>query len=111
MRLSALVDGQPAIVAVESNLVPVRGCENRRNDSEMERHCDVLASRQNVVRGFSLNTGLPRGERSTGVLIGDPLATVIADRDVILATGLHHVHGSHVLRQRTLHNNYFATFD
>src|SRR6267143_1763726 len=82
MRLRALVDGQPAIVAVESCLASVRGCEDRRNHSEVERRYDVLT--------------------------GDPLATVIADRGVILATGLHHVNRRHVVVQRRIRIYGFA---
>src|SRR2546427_5288381 len=85
MRLSALVDGQPAIVAVESRLVAVRGCKDRRNHIEVERHCDVLAARENVVGGLGLNTGLRRGLGGARVLTGDARAAVIADCDVILA--------------------------
>src|SRR5258707_13354843 len=108
MRLRALVYGQPAIVAVESCLVSVRGREDRRNQSEVERRYDVLTACQDVVGRFSLNTGLRRSLGSARVLTGDPLATVIADRDVILATASYHVNRRHVVVQRGIRVYGFA---
>src|SRR5205807_5444716 len=102
MRLSALVDGQPAVVAVESRLDSVRGCKDRRHHVEVERRRDVLTARENVVRGLGLNTRLRRGLGGARVLTGDARAAVIADCDVILAAAFHHVDRRHVVVQRRI---------
>src|SRR2546423_6865715 len=88
MRLSALVDGQPAIVAVESYLQAVRGCKDRRHHVEVERRRDVLTARENVVGGLGLNTGLRRRPGGAPALTGGGRPAAIAFGGAALGTAL-----------------------
>src|SRR5262245_10775764 len=83
--LHAPRDGQPAVVAVEPGLGPVRRVEDGREDVEVVRRAVADASGEDVVRLRRLYTRHARCEPAgrRGVFVGNTLAAVVAHADAV----------------------------